>query len=392
VTVPRRWLAPAAAALLGLAGCVAGTDSTRGNAQPADGTTAGPQAPPTTRLGAPASPSAPGSRSAPPAGRGVTLLFTGDMLVSDDLRAQAARNAGGHGYDFMPMLRVVAPIVASADWSICHQETPISPDNRLLSGYPAFSAPRELAQAEKAVGYDACTTASNHTVDHGAAGVQGTLDTFDRVGIRHVGSARTATESRQLTIYTVRGLRIGHLAYAYGLNGIQPPTPWTVNLIDPARIRADARRIRAAGAQFVLVSLHFGNEKQQTPSAYQQQVAAAVMASPDVDLIVGHHAHVVQPILRRPDGRWVIFGVGNFLAQQEVTPPNLTPPHRDGVIVRVTITPGSGGRWRVSRVGYVPTFVTAPSDVIQLAPPFSRSRTAAVLTAYHAPLVDDTPR
>jgi poly-gamma-glutamate synthesis protein (capsule biosynthesis protein) len=135
-----------------------------------------------------------------------------------------------------------------------------------------------------------------------------------------------------------------------------------------------------------------GTEKQQTPSAYQQQVAAAVMASPDVDLVVGHHAHVVQPVLRRPDGRWVIFGVGNFLAQQEVIPPDLTPPHRDGVIIRVTITAGTGGRWRVTRVGYIPTFVAAPSDVVQLAPPFSRSRTVAALTAYHAPLVDDTPR
>src|SRR5439155_19532377 len=107
-----------------------------------------------------------------------------------------------------------------------------------------------------------------------------------------------------------------HLAYAYGLNGIIPPTRWTVNLIDPARIRADARRIRAAGAQFVIVSLHFGIEQDKTPSAYQRQVVDAVLASPDIDLVVGHHAHVVQPIQRRPDGRWVIYGLGNFLAQQ----------------------------------------------------------------------------
>jgi poly-gamma-glutamate capsule biosynthesis protein CapA/YwtB (metallophosphatase superfamily) len=322
----------------------------------------------------------------------VTLLFTGDMLVSDEMRAQAARDAGGHGFSFTPMLRGISPLIKSADWSICHQETPISPDDSQLSGYPAFSVPYELAQAEKAAGYDACTTASNHTVDKGAAGVKGTLDTLDRVGIKHVGSARTPAEYSSLTIYTVHGLRIGHLAYTYGLNGIQPPNPWTVHLIDPAQIRADAHRIRAAGAQFVLVSLHWGIEKQQLPSAYQVQVANAVMASPDVDLIVGHHAHVVQPILRRPDGRWIVYGVGNFLAQQEVIAPNLTPPHRDGVIIRITLTPAAGGRWKVSRVGYIPTFVNAPSDVVQLAPPFSRARTTAILTTYHAPIVDDTPR
>jgi poly-gamma-glutamate capsule biosynthesis protein CapA/YwtB (metallophosphatase superfamily) len=373
-------------AALGLVGCDSGTTPATVGAPTTTGGGSAPVAP-----GTKAAPSPPVTRTAP-AGRGVTLLFTGDMLVSDEMRAQAARNAGGRGYDFRPMLRGIAPIVTAADWAICHQETPVSPDNRLLSGYPAFSAPWQLAQAERAAGYDACTTASNHTVDHGADGVGGTLDTFDRFGIRHVGSARTATEAGRLTIYDVRGVRVGHLAYAYGLNGIQSPTPWTVNLIDPARIRADARRIRAAGAQFVVVSLHFGTEKDQTPSAYQQQVAAAVLASPDVDLVVGHHAHVVQPILRRPDGRWVIFGVGNFLAQQAVTPPNLTPPHRDGVIVQVTIARGARGRYAVTRVGYVPTFVDAPTDVIRLAPPFSRRRTVAVLTSYHAPLVDDTPR
>lgn len=391
-------IAGLAAGLLALTGCVTSTGSGGG------GAVLTPPPPLTSRLaapvpsgstaGAPGAAGGPGAAGAPgaPAGRSVTLLFTGDMLVSDDMRAQAARNAGGHGYNFGPMLQGIAPLLRSADWSICHQETPISPDDKQLSGYPAFSAPYELAQVEKAVGYDACTTASNHTVDHGAAGVKGTLDTFDRVGIRHVGSARTAAEYSSLTIYTVHGLRIGHLAYAYGLNGIQPPTPWTVHLIDPARIRADAHRIRAAGAQFVLVSLHFGIEKQQTPSAYQQQVAAAIMTSPDVDLIVGHHAHVVQPILRRPDGRWVVFGIGNFLAQQDVLAPNLTPPHRDGVIVKIAIGPAAGGRWKVSRVGYIPTFVNAPSDVVQLAPPFSRARTTTILTSYHAPIVDDTPR
>jgi poly-gamma-glutamate synthesis protein (capsule biosynthesis protein) len=331
-------------------------------------------------------------RPAPTGPPPVTLAFSGDMLVSDELRTQAARNAGGAGFDFTPMLADVAPVLRAADWAVCHQETPISADNGDLSGYPTFSAPYQLAQAEKAAGYDACTTASNHTVDKGLAGIEATLDTFDRVGMRHVGSARSAAEAERWTIYRVRGVRIGHLAFAYGLNGFTAPTPWSVNLIDPARIRADAAAIRRAGAQFVVVSLHFGTEKVQTPSAYQRDVVDAVMRSPDVDLVIGHHAHVVQPIQRRPDGRWVVFGLGNLLAQQALMPgEGSTPPHRDGVIVRVTIAPGAGGRYAVRRVGYVPTFVQAPADVVRLAPPFSRSRTSAVLRSMGAPITDDTP-
>jgi Bacterial capsule synthesis protein PGA_cap len=349
---------------------------------------------PTARA-TPRQPAAATTRAAAPErpGRaGVTLLFTGDMLAGDQVRARAARYAGGTGFDFSPMLRDVAPIVRAADWAVCHQETPISADNEVLSGWPTFSAPYQLAEAEKAAGYDSCTTASNHTVDRGAAGIKSTLDTFDRLGLRHVGSARSLAESRRLTIYRVKGLRVGHLAYAFGTNGITPPTPWSVNLIDPARIRADAARIRAAGAQFVVVSLHFGTERQQAPTAYQRQVVEQVMASPDVDLVVGHHAHIVQPVQRRPDGRWVVFGLGNFLAQLAIMAGDgATPPHRDGVIVLVTVARGVSGRWSVTRMGYVPTFVDAPSDVIRLAPPFSRRRTAAVLRSLGAPVVDLTP-
>jgi poly-gamma-glutamate capsule biosynthesis protein CapA/YwtB (metallophosphatase superfamily) len=338
-------------------------------------------------------PPPPTSRAAAPAGAdAVTLAFTGDMLVSDEMRARAARNAGGSGFDFEPMLREVAPILRAADWAVCHQETPISADNRALSGWPSFNAPYQLAEAEKAAGYDACSTASNHTVDRGSAGVKATLDTFDRVGLRHVGSARSAAESRRLTFYEVKGVRIGHTSYTFGTNGIAPPTAWTVNLIDPARVRADAARLRRAGADFVVVSLHFGEEKVPTPSAYQRQVVEQVMASKDVDLVIGHHAHVVQPVQLRPDGRWVVFGLGNLLAQQVIAPgESATPPHRDGVILRLTVARGQSGRYAVRRVGYVPTFVEAPSDVVRLAPAFSRRRTVAVLTSLGAPLVDDTP-
>ena len=325
----------------------------------------------------------------PPA---VTLAFSGDMLVSDELRARAARNAGGDGHDFEPMLREIAPVLRSADWAVCHQETPISADNSALSGWPSFNAPRELAAAERAAGYDACSTASNHTVDKGATGVRSTLDVLDRAGIRHTGSARSAAEAGRLTVYEVKGVRIGHSSYTYGTNGIAPPSRWSVNLIDPARIRADAGRLRRAGADFVVVSLHFGTEKAPEPSGYQRDVADQVLRSGDVDLVIGHHAHVVQPIQRRPDGRWVVYGLGNLLAQQALMPGEGTaPPHRDGVVVLVDIAAGPSGRYAVSRMGYVPTFVDAPSDVVRLAPPLSRRRTSRTLGSLGAPLTDLTP-
>lgn len=364
------------AAVLALTACSADVGVSRGPAAPTATAVTTSPAPATTT----------------PAPATVTLSFTGDMLVHDDLRVQAGRNAGGDGFDFTPMLAEVAPLLSRADWAVCHQETPISADNSGLSGYPAFNAPRELATAMKAAGYDACTTASNHTVDKGLPGVTATIDTLEKAGLRHVGSARSAAEAAKKVIYPVKGLTVGHLAYTYGTNGIPVPTPWAVNLIDPARIAADAAAVRAAGARFVVVSLHFGNEKVQQPSAYQTATVDAVLRSPDVDLVIGHHAHVVQPVQRRPDGRWVVYGLGNFLAQQALQAGEGTaPPHRDGVIMTATVGEGADGRWTVRRMGYVPTFVQTPTDVVRLAPPASRARTTAILTSLGAPLTDDTP-
>lgn len=382
----RRRGVAAALTAVALAGCSATGSGTV--AQEAVATTPAP--PSTSRLAAPttAPTTAPTSAPAP----AVTLAFSGDMLVSDDLRAQAARNATGGGFDFDPMLAEIAPVLRSADWAVCHQETPISADNQELAGWPRFNAPRELAAAERRAGFDACTTASNHTVDRGADGVKSTLDTLEKAGLRHTGSARSAAEAAKLTVYTVKGVRIGHSSYTYGTNGIAPPTRWAVNLIEPTRIRADAARLRAAGADFVIVSLHFGDEKVAEPSAYQRDVVDQVMRSRDVDLVIGHHAHVVQPIQRRPDGRWVVFGLGNLLAQQALMPGEGTaPPHRDGVVVLVDLAESASGRYAVRRMGYVPTFVDAPSDVVRLAPPLSRKRTVRTLTSLGAPLVDRTP-
>lgn len=327
----------------------------------------------------------------PPDDGAIRLVFTGDMLPSDALQDRAAEYAGGAGFDFMPMLAEVAPIIGAADWAVCHQETPVSDDNVGLSGYPRFNAPFQLAEAQRAIGYDACSTASNHTVDLGLDGIEATLGTLDRVGIQHTGSARTPTEHDQPVIYDVDGVQVGHLSYAYGLNGLPAPAPWAVNLIDPEQIRTDAAAVRQAGADIVVVSLHFGEELVSTPSAYQEQVVTDIMRSPDVDLIVGHHAHVVQPVERLPDGRWVLFGLGNLLAQQDVYSSDPTPPHRDGVIVEVTFAPGPDASYDITQVGYVPTFVDAPSDVVRIAPDFSRARTEEALNARGAPLVDLTP-
>jgi poly-gamma-glutamate capsule biosynthesis protein CapA/YwtB (metallophosphatase superfamily) len=208
-------------------------------------------------------------------------------------------------------------------------------------------------------GYDACSTASNHAMDKGTQGVAATLAVMDRAGLRHAGTARNPSEANQHTILEVRGLRIGLLSYTYGLNSgpLPPGQRWLVKTIDPVRILTDARAARQAGARFVVVLLHWGQEYRTTPTPAQRGLARRLLAAPEVDLILGHHAHIVQPI-QRVAGKWVAFGMGNSLSNQ--TPSCCAPGAQDGVLVKVTVAEHAG-RLRVRQVSYVPTWVEHPS-------------------------------
>jgi 2',3'-cyclic-nucleotide 2'-phosphodiesterase (5'-nucleotidase family) len=119
----------------------------------------------------------------------------------------------------------------------------------------------------------------------------------------------------------------------------------------------DARAARAAGAQFVVVLLHWGQEYRSAPTPWQREVAKRLLVAPEVDLILGHHVHVVQPI-ERIGSKWVAYGMGNSLSNQ--TPACCAAGSQDGVLVKVRVTE-HGGRLRVRDLRYVPTWVEHPS-------------------------------
>jgi poly-gamma-glutamate synthesis protein (capsule biosynthesis protein) len=285
-------------------------------------------------------------------------VATGDVLLHTRLWNQAAADAaaaGGAGFDFRPLLAGVAPVVGGADVALCHMETPVAPAGGPYASYPSFSVPPEIAPALAATGYDACSTASNHTYDRGAAGVDRTLAALDGAGIRHTGSARNPAEAAAVTLVDAGPARIGYLSYTYGFNGIPAPNgqEWRANRIDQGRILTDAARARAAGADVVVVALHWGDEYRAEPNAQQQALAPALVRSPDIDLVLGHHAHVVQPI-EWVDGEWVVYGMGNEVALHGTG----FPPNQEGLLVRFTFTRGAGGRWRASRAEYEPLLLS----------------------------------
>ena len=254
------------------------------------------------------------------------------------------------------MFSEVTELIQGADLAICHLETPISADNKELSGYPIFNAPKELANDLASVGYDGCSTASNHSLDKGPIGVFSTLDQLEAAGLKWAGMARNMQEKQIPTFYLANEIVIAHLSYTYGLNGFLIPSklPFLVDVIEAESIIEEAALARQFGADYVVLSLQWGNEYQHDPSPFQLDLAKDLLNDPNIDIIVGSHAHVIQPIGTVND-KPVIFGLGNFLSNQSF---NCCPDaSQNGVIVFVEIEGQRGEVHITKNISVTPTRV-----------------------------------
>lgn len=292
-----------------------------------------------------------------------TVAVTGEILPHPSVVEHARRFgvASGAAYDFAPMFAPLAARLSAADLAICHLEVPVAPPGTELSGYPDFGIPAEIGTGVGASGWDRCSTASNHTNDRGTAGIVATLDALDAGGVTHHGTARTVDESAVTGAFDVDGLRVAHLSYTWGYNGTSPRESWMGNVIDPDRILADAARARADGAAVVVVSVHWGNEYDGSGSDAQRSLADRLLASPDVDLIVGHGPHVLQPI-EVFHGKYALLSVGNLVANQGSEKPSTY----DGVIADITFSKGDDGRYHAAAPMVRPTWYDSAAGVVRV--------------------------
>jgi poly-gamma-glutamate capsule biosynthesis protein CapA/YwtB (metallophosphatase superfamily) len=294
----------------------------------------------------------------PPAARTATVLGSGDVLIHPPLWQQAHRDAqaeGKRGYDFAPMYASIAPDVRDTDLATCEMETPLAPPQGPFAGWPDFSAPPQVLTALTGVGYRTCTTASNHSLDQGYDGLKRTLDELDSAGLRHTGSARSGAEaSRPLIVKLPNGVKIGQLAYSFGFNGIPVPSdkPWIANLIDVPEILAAAKQLKQAGADIVVLSMHWGTEYDHLATQEQRDQARRLLKSPNIDLILGDHAHVVQPA-EKIHGKWVFYCMGNQISRHA----DPIPEGRQGLMPRVTFTEVSSHHFKVSSAEAIPTWM-----------------------------------
>lgn len=316
----------------------------------------------------------------------VTIGATGDILP----HARVIENGATHAqngndpdaeYDFSPMFSEVTELISEPDVSLCHLETPFSADNTNLTapGVLVFNTPREVADALAGAGFDGCDFASNHAYDRQLAGIEDTARVLDDAGLEYAGPSPTEEDAGAGAWYEVEDITVAQLAYTYTLlNQADPNTivpteaPWLEHYLWLGRgadgIIDDAARAREDGADFVVLSMHWGAEYQAEPTADQQELATELLESGEIDLIIGSHVHVVQPC-QEINGRYVLYGMGNFLSNQSPSQdPGFLPGTQDGMVAQVELNRDADGEIS-SELAIQPTHVNIDDHQIQLASP-----------------------
>ncbi|TCI73520.1 CapA family protein [Exiguobacterium sp. SH0S7] len=245
-----------------------------------------------------------------------SIYAIGDVLLHDSVY-DAAKS--GDGYDFTPAFEKVASAMSKADITIANQESMIGGSDIGLSSYPAFNSPYEIGDALQEAGIDLVTTANNHTLDRGVKAIENSIAYWNSIDMPYTGSFLSEEDKANVRTLTANDISFAFLAYTYGTNGVVPKQPYHVNYID---VEAMKRDIEAAEqiAELTVVALHFGNEYEPLPNESQQTLVQQ-LSDFGVDIIIGHHPHVLQPTAwvdgAEGNRTFVAYSLGNFLSGQQ---------------------------------------------------------------------------
>lgn len=286
-----------------------------------------------------------------------TVVFAGDAM-QHQRQIDAARDRAGN-YDYSQCFEDIKSWVSDADYAVVNLETPVGDSN--FSGYPCFNAPRSFAEALGDAGFDMLLTANNHTLDRREGGLRKTVSVLDSLGLDHIGTY-TNSAARDSIIPFIRdigGYRIGFLNYTYGTNGFKVRDDAVVDLIDKDLIVRDIESTRRAGAELVAIIIHWGVEYVLLPPPEVRKLAD-FLCSQDVDMVIGGHPHVIQPMELRHNERTgrpvlLVYSLGNFISAMR------TRDTRGGAMVKAHIMRDILGRPFVSSAEYMPHF-TVPGN------------------------------
>lgn len=261
----------------------------------------------------------------------LSLVMVGDGLIHGSIYDNAK---SGTGYDFTSILSEMKPIISSYDLAFYNQESILGGTELGLSTYPRFNSPYEVGDAFLDAGFNLVSLANNHTLDRGEQAILNSTNYWKTKNAYVSGSYSSEEDRNHILIKERNGIKYVLLAYTCWTNGLSIPNGKTylLNRYDPEVVKRDIESVRDR-VDLLMVSMHFGDEYSFTPSMEQKEIAS-YLAGLGVDIIIGHHPHVVQPI-EFINNTLVIYSLGNFISGQRGVE-KLT-----GLMVSVDVVKGS---------------------------------------------------
>ena len=268
----------------------------------------------------------------------LSFLFVGDVMQHDG-QINAAYNKSTDSYEYEDGFKYVKPIIKEYDISIANLEVTLA--GKPYKGYPQFSAPDDLAETLINAGFNLILTANNHSCDRGSAGVIRTLDVLDKLGVKHTGTFRSQEERDKTYPLMIEenGMKVAILNYTYGTNGLFVKKPLIVNYIDSALIKKDVEKAKSLNADYIICNMHWGTEYKLLPNGYQKRFESYCYEL-GVDMVIGGHPHVIQPIEKKEingEDKLTVWSLGNFVSNMQVR------YTRGGVMVGATIKKEDSG-------------------------------------------------
>ena len=263
-----------------------------------------------------------------------SLVMVGDNLIHSSIYKDAQSLAGGNGYDFKPIIEYIKEKVQNYDLAYYNQETVLGGTELGLSDYPTFNSPKEAGDAMIDAGFNIVSLATNHTMDRGEKAILSSLDYWKQHEdeVLAVGAYSSEEERNKVQIREENGIKYAMLSYTYGTNGIPVPkgkdylvNVWPTNLTinDPNRdseyqaykqqVKKDIEAVRSQ-VDVLMVAMHWGVEYTHNPTEYEKD-SAQFLADNGVDIVIGAHPHVIQPVTWIDD-TLVIYSLGNFVSAQ----------------------------------------------------------------------------
>ncbi len=242
----------------------------------------------------------------------LSLVMVGDALLHGSVYRDAYKNGT---YDFSSQLELIKPIIQKYDLAFYNQESILGGTQLGLSDYPTFNSPQEFGDAMIDTGFNLVSLANNHTMDRGEKAVLSSYEYWKTKDVLTAGSYSNAEEANEIKIKEKNGIKYTLLAYTYGTNGIKVPEgkDYLVNIYSDEKAKADIEKVRDK-VDLLMVSMHWGTEYQTEPTETQKK-QAEFLASLGVDIIIGTHPHIIEPITYIND-TLVIYSLGNFISAQ----------------------------------------------------------------------------